>query len=533
MKTKITTTLVSLVVSLLAPLGILVPQASAAAGICTWTGAAVDDNFSNASNWTGCDVAGIPEDGDSLVFGVASATPNNNMGTIVVASITFNEATTITGNEIGLQSVIVNSSSQIQTNVVIAGGATISGSGYLTIGLDGNNILNFLSSAASLSTGNARITSAITGAGTITSGGNLTLSGENSAFTGPIVVSSGYLTTRSATALGSATTGTTVAAGAFLYFCSITADVTIAEPLTITGTLGDSTIYASPGSCASNFSLPSTNTKLTLSGAVTLTSDVQFYPYGTNLIIAGTYTPNGHTFSVVGGAAGTLTLPSGVVESAPLVTTYSTNSPSTSISAGYNTTAIVTGTYGNVYLSENGVLKGTGTVGEITMVNGKVAPGLSPGCLASGNLNYVGGTLEIEINGATVCTGYDQQTVTGTVALNTATTLNVTKLTTYAPALNSTYIIISNDSTDAVTGTFTGLAQGATFAVNGVTFQISYTGGDGNDVVLTATAVPATVTTPDTGIGSIISSPIMSLISALLVAGVLVGVRRLNNNKSN
>ena len=95
------------------------------------------------------------------------------------------------------------------------------------------------------------------------------------------------------------------------------------------------------------------------------------------------------------------------------------------------------------------------------------------------------------------------------------------------------YTIIKNDASDTVIGTFTGLAQGATFAVNGVTFQISYTGGDGNDVVLTATAVPATVTTPDTGIGSIISSPLMSLISALLVAGVLVGVRRLNNNKSN
>ena len=35
--------------------------------------------------------------------------------------------------------------------------------------------------------------------------------------------------------------------------------------------------------------------------------------------------------------------------------------------------------------------------------------------------------------------------------------------------------------------TFTGLAQGASLTLNGMTFQISYAGGTGNDVVLTRT----------------------------------------------
>src|SRR5262249_34827358 len=39
--------------------------------------------------------------------------------------------------------------------------------------------------------------------------------------------------------------------------------------------------------------------------------------------------------------------------------------------------------------------------------------------------------------------------------------------------------------TDAVVGTFAGLAQGATVLIGGRPFTISYTGGDGNDVVLT------------------------------------------------
>ena len=40
---------------------------------------------------------------------------------------------------------------------------------------------------------------------------------------------------------------------------------------------------------------------------------------------------------------------------------------------------------------------------------------------------------------------------------------------------------------DAVVGTFAGLAEGATVSVAGNTYQISYVGGTGNDVVLTAT----------------------------------------------
>ena len=47
----------------------------------------------------------------------------------------------------------------------------------------------------------------------------------------------------------------------------------------------------------------------------------------------------------------------------------------------------------------------------------------------------------------------------------------------------------------AVSGTFSGLAEGATINLSGVVFTISYVGGDGNDVVLTVMAVPAVPTT--------------------------------------
>jgi hypothetical protein len=38
----------------------------------------------------------------------------------------------------------------------------------------------------------------------------------------------------------------------------------------------------------------------------------------------------------------------------------------------------------------------------------------------------------------------------------------------------------------AAVGTFTGLAEGASFAAGGATFRITYHGGSGHDVVLTA-----------------------------------------------
>ena len=45
-----------------------------------------------------------------------------------------------------------------------------------------------------------------------------------------------------------------------------------------------------------------------------------------------------------------------------------------------------------------------------------------------------------------------------------------------APATGGqSFVVISNDGTDPVTGTFTGLAQGALLSVNGQQFRVSYT----------------------------------------------------------
>lgn len=113
-----------------------------------------------------------------------------------------------------------------------------------------------------------------------------------------------------------------------------------------------------------------------------------------------------------------------------------------------------------------------------------------------------GAFLDEEIGGTTACSGYDQTPVTGTVTL-TNPTLNVSLYGGFVPTVGQAYTIINNDSNDAVVGTFNGLAEGAAFTVTGVTYRISYVGGDGNDVVLTVTAVnsAALPTSPNTGFG--------------------------------
>ena len=83
-------------------------------------------------------------------------------------------------------------------------------------------------------------------------------------------------------------------------------------------------------------------------------------------------------------------------------------------------------------------------------------------------------TFAVEMNG----NQHDQLNVSGTVTLGNAI-LSVTGLPPSAPI-----VIIDNDLTDAVVGTFAGLPQGAAVLLGGVTLTLSYTGGDGNDVVL-------------------------------------------------
>ncbi len=78
----------------------------------------------------------------------------------------------------------------------------------------------------------------------------------------------------------------------------------------------------------------------------------------------------------------------------------------------------------------------------------------------------------------------DRVDVTGTVAISPASTLSLNRLA--AVPLGTVLTILSNDGAEPVNGSFAGLSEGGSVTVDGQLFQISYVGGDGNDVTLTA-----------------------------------------------
>lgn len=143
------------------------------------------------------------------------------------------------------------------------------------------------------------------------------------------------------------------------------------------------------------------------------------------------------------------------------------------------------------------------TAGSVTVTGGSndtwspsgtvLATNANAGVVAQNIQLDFGATLSIPIGSTTPGSGFPQYRVTSLASL-TGTTLAVSLVGGFMPATNSTYRIIDNTSASAITGTFTGLAQGGSITVGTTTFTISYTGGDGNDVVLTATAPPPDMT---------------------------------------
>lgn len=147
------------------------------------------------------------------------------------------------------------------------------------------------------------------------------------------------------------------------------------------------------------------------------------------------------------------------------------------------------GTIGGGTLGFSG-FGGTGTVGTVTVTQGVLSAGTltaPTGILNTGSVNFTAnGNLAIKIAGTTPgANGHDQINVTGTVTLNNARLAPI-PLNAFRPAIGDQFVILRNDGMDAVTGTFLNAPEGAVFggALN-TAFRITYSGGDGNDIVIT------------------------------------------------
>ncbi len=491
----------------------------------TWTGAS-SGAWKTGANWSG-GVAPLGNGGETLVFpsGATTLATNNNIKNASFSAIIIKgTGYTLAGNATVL-AVMLADSSVAGTNVVSlaltfaatrtvtvndagttltvsgvvsgAGGPTKTGAGTLT--LSANNTYSGVTTinAGTLSIGADRGLGAAPGAATpgkITFGGGtlrttatftlaanrgIALTGADTILTDPGTTLTYGGVIAGASSLTKAGTGTLILSGANTYSG---ATVVNAGTLRLGATNAISSASAVTVAGGATFDLRGFSDVIgSVAGAGTVTSGAAG---AVTLTAGGNNTTTGFS-GVIQNGSGTLALTKTGTGTLTL-SGANTYSGATTASAG---TLLVNGSQSSSAVSLNGgTLGGTGTVGAVTSTaaGGSVSPGQAgPGILNSGNVNLSSGTpgFVVQLNGTTAGTGYDQLNVTGTVNLS-GTSLSGTM--GFTPLSGATFTLINNDGADAIVGTFAGLPEGATVTFSGQTFRISYVGGSGNDVVLSA-----------------------------------------------
>ena len=536
----------AVVLSLSTLLTIGTPLVHAVVYTCVWTGA-TDLKFSTATNWTGCNSV-APQPGDIISFGpqtpVAPATLvdvalNNDLGNVALGGVILAPDTTQ-----GKQTYYT------YNTLKLAAGAFIQKS------TSGSNVsFNETSTGSFTAVGDLSINGTSFYGTAVTIGGNVTMTGNigfyasTGSITGSLTIGDQQYSTL--------TTGLTIGSlivqkGGYVTFSPGTnATPTYSTPLTLGGGAGtnkpvisfQSLCDQSSGARGGCVALAST---WTLSSPVILNSDAAIYAED-KVTVNFSGSLNGAAYILTNdvNSTGTINLNpspnnsktvSGIQRNPATAVKVTDDQSGKFFSVVDNETLTVDGKAGNVYLAKGATLNGVdGQINGLFAIAGStLAPGHSPGCITSIADVTIFGTYLADIGGTTPCSGYDQMKVTGKVTLSDTTgtdagTLQTNLFNGYAPKVGESYTIIENDGTDVVVGTFAGIAEGGTYKNQGVTYSVTYKGGEGsNDVVLTVTAVDAAAlpAKPNTGFLLVSAHPMVSLGVSVLAAGMLYGASR-------
>ena len=341
-----------------------------------------------------------------------------------------------------------------------------------TLDLDGQSV------TTGALNGSGTVTSSDAGSATLTEGAN----NNSGTFSGVIQNGSG---TVALTKIGS---GTETLSGADTY----------SGPTTVSaGTLqvGASNAIPSTSDVTDNATLDLHGKSITI-GVLTGSGTVTTSLAGSVTLTVGATNDSGTFSGVIHDGSGTIALAVNGTGTETLSGANTYSGPTT-VSAG---TLDVDGSLSSssVTVNSGGTLGGTGTVGAITdNSGGTVEPGVTgaTGILNTGTATLNSGSkFAAVLNGTTAGTGYDQLNITGTANLGNSTfELVLGSNFTASASIGASYAIVS--TTQGVSGTFSGLASGATINASGNRFTISYTGGHNNDDVVLTFEGSSTTTT--------------------------------------
>ncbi len=489
------------VFALLALTVALIPRLSHAA-VIDWSSTATTNVWALGLNWVGNTAPANSLNTDIARFDQTSYLTQPNSGTTSINGIGIGDGTTATAT-LTLTNTALSIGSSGITMFANAGAATLTG-GSVKIGANEN----WANNSSSLLT----ISSAVTNTGNITPFA-LTVNGSGSGGTtiGGIISNGG---TTGTTALTINTTGGVTTLSGINTFTGGTTLTLGTLKLSGSGTLGgtSSTLTVNGGTLDFNGTSQGVG-NFAGSGGTILNNST-----GTNVTLTignGNGTGGNYSGVIADHTSGTGTV--ALTKTGTGTITLSganTYTGTTTVNAGSlfanNTSGSGTGT-GTVTVNNTGTFGGGnstavgGISGAVTVASGgNLSPGQtgvgSTAILKTGALTLNSGSnFNVDLNDTTAGTGYDQASVAGTLSI-TGSNLVVTAGS--GLSIGNKFFIALNDGTDLVTGTFSGLANGATVTAsnNADTFLINYldngdSGTLGNDISLTCTGVvpePAT-----------------------------------------